>query len=369
MRRLAVIAPASLAQAATTDPAAGTDTGSSALLRGSDLRKRVAIPAAGLMAALLAAALASAGGTAVAGVARAAKRPPLTAYVSDYYPGTVTPIRLRTGRILKPVKVGRFPTAVAITPDGRTLYVVNHQSLSLVRTSTNKAVRKVNVPGYPWGSTTPIVFTPDSKIGFVSSDSWNGTITPITTASGKALRPIRVGHDPQAMAVTPNGRMAYVANYGSGTVTPISLASGRAVKPVKVGDGPSEIVITPDGKMAHVISAPHTVTPIRIATRKALKPIPVAPVSSGLALAPDGKIAYAIDWLYGVLTPIRVATGQALRRIHPGALISGVAFTPDSTLAYVASIGGTLTPIRTRDGRRGKVIKVHQVIEGIAIMP
>ena len=48
------------------------------------------------------------------------------------------------------------------------------------------------------------------------------------------------------IAITPNGKTAYVANVrSSGTVTPIKTATNSRLKPIKVGIGPNAIAITP----------------------------------------------------------------------------------------------------------------------------
>ncbi len=43
---------------------------------------------------------------------------------------------------------------------------------------------------------------------------------------------------------------AYVANGGSDAVTPINTATNKALKAIKVGNDPRAIAITPDGKTA-----------------------------------------------------------------------------------------------------------------------
>src|SRR5262249_40306894 len=48
------------------------------------------------------------------------------AYVADAGSGTVTPIRTATNTALPPIKVGRAPDTLAITPDGKTVYVANY---------------------------------------------------------------------------------------------------------------------------------------------------------------------------------------------------------------------------------------------------
>jgi YVTN family beta-propeller protein len=50
---------------------------------------------------------------------------------------------------------------------------------------------------------------------------------------------------PTAIATTPDGKIAYVANYYSGTVTPIRTATNTTERPVTVGRGPGPIAITP----------------------------------------------------------------------------------------------------------------------------
>ena len=46
-------------------------------------------------------------------------------------------------------------------------------------------------------------------------------MTPIATATNTAGKPIKVGAVPQAIAMTPDGKTAYVIS-GDGTATPIS---------------------------------------------------------------------------------------------------------------------------------------------------
>ena len=63
---------------------------------------------------------------------------------------------------------------------------------------------------------------------YVANDG-SGTVTPIPTATNTAGPPITVGGNPYAIAITPDGKTAYVANdIGAGTVTPIATATNTA---------------------------------------------------------------------------------------------------------------------------------------------
>jgi DNA-binding beta-propeller fold protein YncE len=77
---------------------------------------------------------------------------------------------------------------------------------------------------------------------------------------------------------------AYVGNEYDGTVTPIRTATNTAGAAIAVDGSPDAIAITPDGKTAYAAADdtqsdgtadPGTVTPIRTATNTAGPPIPV----------------------------------------------------------------------------------------------
>ena len=68
---------------------------------------------------------------------------------------------------------------------------------------------------------------------------------PIRTATNTPGTPITVGQQPEPIAITPDGKTAYVGNTGSDTVTPIRTATDTAGTPITVGYYPYAIAITP----------------------------------------------------------------------------------------------------------------------------
>ena len=66
-------------------------------------------------------------------------------------------------------------------------------------------------------------------------------MTPINTATNKALKPIHVGTSANDIAITPNGKTAYVtSNVG---VTPINTATNKPGKLIEIPGGAGLIVI------------------------------------------------------------------------------------------------------------------------------
>jgi YVTN family beta-propeller protein len=312
---------------------------------------------------------------------------PAVVYVASAGTGTVTPIKVATGRAAKPIPVGAGADAIAITPDGKTAFVAdygdngNGHSVTPIDVATGRAGAPIKVGSGP----DAIAITPDGKTAYVANygnQNGNGdTVTPVDVATGRTGAPIKVGKGPWAIAITPDGKTAYVANYGSNsgnTVTPIDVETGRPSPPVTVGEGPDGIAITPDGKTAYV--ADHgtgrrgTVTPIDVATGRTGTPIQVGTGPWGIAITPDGRTAYVADFgLNGhghTVTPIDAATGRAGAPIQVGKGPVAIAITPDGKTAYVANYGdGTVTPIDVATGRAGEPVKVGDSPLAIAITP
>jgi len=205
----------------------------------------------------------------------------------------------------------------AITPDGKTLYVSTILNTVVpISTATNKPEKPIKVGQGP----TVYAFSRDGRTAYViNSDA--GTVTPISTVTQTAGRPIKVGSGPESMVMTPNGETLYVVNQFSNNVTPIDVATGTARPPIKVGRNPSGIAITPNGETVYVVNASFTgtVTPIDVATNTAGAPITVGLGAAFIAITPNGKVAYVTDNGANAVTPIDVATNTAEPRIKVAA--------------------------------------------------
>jgi DNA-binding beta-propeller fold protein YncE len=180
-----------------------------------------------------------------------------------------------------------------------------------------------------------IAITPDGKTAYVANGG-AGSVTPIATATNTAGPPIIVGGTFVGyVAITPDGKTAY-ANSGFTTrVTPIDTATNTAGTPITVGFNPDQIVVSPDGKTVWVADAGNsgrgTVTPIDTATNTAGTPIPAGNGSGHLAITPDGKTVYVVNSDFGgggSVTPITTATNIAGPPIPVGSYPVAIAITP-----------------------------------------
>ena len=208
-------------------------------------------------------------------------------------------------------------------------------------------------------------------------------ITPIDASTGIAVRPIGLGAlSPVALAVAPGAKTLYVVAVGGdedgspGSVIPIATATDRPGRPIAVGTSPQAIAITPNGKMAYVLNGidaattpettPATVTPIDLATCTALHPIKVGTLPLSMTMSPNGKLLYVVDSSQSnpgepsAITPVDTATDTSApaiklaRNLVPFS-VSGLAFMSNSATAYAITSSG-IVPINTATGRLGKTI-------------
>jgi DNA-binding beta-propeller fold protein YncE len=328
-------------------------------------------------------------------------RPPILYVYSQNGPGgagTLTPISTATNTPGRPIHVGNSPFSngmgqVAITPDGRTAYVITGNSVTPVSTATGTAGKPIKVVSRGVFHPDFIAITPDGKTVYVATSA-TYTVTPINTATNTPGKPIRVGWYPGWIAITPDGKTAYVRTWSG--VTPISTANGTPGKPIRMhsGTGFAQVAITQDGKTAYATSGipsgrragTATLIPINTATNARGKPIDVGKGESGggIVFTPDGKTAYAVTVTPGecpgkcgigtaMVTPVSTATGMAGRPIKAGscrclgtASDGVIAITPDGKTVYVLS-GSTVTPISTATGTPGKPIHLGTVGSSMAI--
>jgi autotransporter-associated beta strand protein/YVTN family beta-propeller protein len=273
----------------------------------------------------------------------------VNAYISDPNPASnkVFVIDTTTNTIVgSPISTGLMPIGVAVTPDGRYVYIANNGSntVSVIDAVTDRVVGSVSVPAGPIG----VAVTPDGKYAFVTSSvffTFTGhTVSVINTATNTLVGPpISVGSGPIGVAFTPDGKFSYVANFNEGTASVINTATRTVVvPPIPLGSAtgsPVGVAATPDGKFVYVANVnASTVSVISTATNTVVKSIPVANGALGVAVTPNGKFVYVGNVNGNTVSVISTTTNTVVGNpITVGISPIGVAVTPDGKFVYVAN--------------------------------
>jgi YVTN family beta-propeller protein len=223
-----------------------------------------------------------------------------------------------------------------------------------------------------------VAIAPGGKTAYVANKG-SDTVSVVDTTSSRVLATIAVGDEPDAIAITPDGKKVYVANNGGGgSVSAINTATNAATEIQGVGAFARGVAITPDGKSAYVASeGSQGVAVIDVAKDIVRVPsINTEPAvehagATGVAVSPDGKSVYVTNQLTNNVAVINTETETVKpTRIPVGLTPTAIAVTPDGKTAYVAnSKASTVSIIDSAAGTANKFVIVGSEPHGIAVDP
>jgi len=189
---------------------------------------------------------------------------------------TIRVVDLNSNSIIgAPIEVGLAPAALAISPNGQYVYVVNYEdgnpgtgTMDVIRTSDNTVVATIGGFFGPFA----IALTPNGRYAYVTNFGSNNfapygsTVSVVDLMTNQIIDTVNVGIQPSGVAIT-NNCLVYVTNSnvlyagedftdltpGQGTVNIIDTKTNTVIAPtILVGDAPGGIFIAPNGKHAYV---------------------------------------------------------------------------------------------------------------------
>jgi DNA-binding beta-propeller fold protein YncE len=264
-----------------------------------------------------------------------------------------------------------------------TTYVLSGEgNLYAIPNATKVRGKKILLPG----GRQFMAITPNGRAIYVSGDEPNAVI-PVSTLTDKVGKPIEFGRQvPTQILITPNGKTAYVMGLTGDEIYPITTATNTVGKPIRAGlgfGGYYQMAITPDGKTLYDISSgkgnepPSYVIPISTATNTPGKPIKIQSTDAyEILMGPNGKTVYAIGRSATGTTevvPISTATNTPGQPGTAGGAAGALAITPDGRAVYFADKAlkdlDQVIPFSTAANTAGKLIKVDGMAGAIAVAP
>ncbi len=184
---------------------------------------------------------------------------------------------------------------------------------------------------------------PDGNIMVACTDSNAADV--IAPATGKSLRRIPLGAEPEAFDISPDGKTIYASNEDEGAASFIDAASGKKLASVKVGKEPEGVKLSADGKTLYVTSeVASLVHVIDTATTKVVKNIKVGKRPRRMAITPDGRELWVTNELDASVTIVATADHSVVATLKfevKGARSEdispvGIQMTRDGKRAFVA---------------------------------
>lgn len=273
------------------------------------------------------------------------------------------------------------PIEMAVSADGRTLYVVCQDSdeLRVVDAESGNLQKVIPIGHVPRG----ITLSPDGSRLYITN-AWSDTVSVIDTKTLEVVQTFATGFEPVGVVSDKANATLYVANRLSGDLSVINLKSGQEMKRLLAGRGASYLASSPDGKWiycTHIYPNPRAfrsppqseITVIDAESQTVVDRKPLHNVAGvfHIAVSADGKLGVAAQlrpknliplahvehgWAFGdslalfgtdVGSSVQIPIDE-LDRYY--ALPWGVAITPDNSKIFVTTAGSeSVTAIHVAD--------------------
>ena len=264
------------------------------------------------------------------------------AYVTNVGSKTISVVDLATNAVVADIPIDAGPPVyVAFTPDGSRAYVSVHDevrrapnSVVVLDTQTRAVIATIPAEAYPYA----LAISPNGRQVYVPNHDAN-LITVIDTTTNAVVNKITVKPNPHDVAFSVDGRRAYVANHASNLVTVLDTKNGAVLAEIAVPRSPHSIVMSPDGKRVYVVCYDaDVVAVIDPAAYTVTGTIPVKREPQSVKFAPDGKHAYIVNDGSNSVSVVDTETSQVTATVGVGQTPTDVFVAPDGKHAYVTNI-------------------------------
>ena len=182
------------------------------------------------------------------------------------------------------------------------------------------------------------------------------TVSLVDLGSGKVAATLPVGTGPHEIAVSPDGRLALVANYGAqqagSSLTVLDVPGAKVVKTIDLGEyrRPHGLVFLDNRRALVTSEASKNLLEVDVEAGKVTRAIPTGQeVSHMVAVTPDGSRAFVANIGSGSMTAVDLKAGKSLGDVKTGAGAEGIEVTPDGRQVWVTNRSAdTVTVVDTK---------------------
>jgi len=163
------------------------------------------------------------------------------AYVSSQEPGhfALVVIDLATRKVIRTVALDKTPRDLEYGHDGQVIYFTKAgvNAVEVLDPASDKIVAEI-----PTGVSPHYVNHFRNTLFGMAVVQGPGTLFLFDPMTKKPVSSIKVGNQPHWLAVSGDGKTAYVTNEGSNTLSVIDIASGKTTT-IAVGNQPRKVVV------------------------------------------------------------------------------------------------------------------------------
>jgi YVTN family beta-propeller protein len=265
-----------------------------------------------------------------------------------------------TNKVVGVIKDVEIVHGVTSAPDGSRIYLSNEalHTLDVVDAKSLKVTKRIHLSGRP----NNVAVTKDGRKVYVGIAQAPGALDVIDTVSLTNVKTTPVEGSIHNVYVTPDSKFAVAGSIPASTISIVDTTTDTLVRKIKMSSGirPMTFDWNADGSTKNIyvqLSNFHGLAVVDFASGKEIKRIEHPPVpgehahtdglqgapAHGLGVSPDGKTLWSTSKVYSHAYVLSLPDLAPLGTVFVGQHPEWVTFTPDSKFAYIGAAGDNMT--------------------------
>jgi YVTN family beta-propeller protein len=257
--------------------------------------------------------------------------------------GKVLAIDTASRRVAGTITTEGQPAAIALTPDGRRGYVMDltAQNVFVLDTVNDRLVKRIPVGTIQRAIIPPSVAAARSgtRVYVTNATTKDDHLLVIDTARDTIIGDHFVGIHPASVAVSPDGKLVYVAGCKlaciDGSLLALDADSGAVVFDVPLPSAPKAIALSPDGSRAYLGNPRTSTVGIVYLRTKTVETVATGAEPVDVAVDPHRPYVYVASHGDSRIDVVDMRTGAVIAHVALPDRPRAIALSPDGRLAYV----------------------------------
>jgi len=254
----------------------------------------------------------------------------------------------------------RIPHGITSAPDGSRVYISNEalHTLDAVDARSLSVIARVPLSGRP----NNVAISKDGRKVYVGIAQAPGALDVIDTIALKNVKTVPVTGAIHNVYVTPDGKFAVAGSIPASAISIVDTSTDQMVRTIKMTAGvrPMAFDTNPDGSTRRIfvqLSNYHGFAVVDFASGQEVARIEHPPIpgvhahndglqaapAHGLGVTPDGKQLWSTSKVYGYAYVHSLPDLKEIARVFVGQHPEWVTFSPDGRRIYIAAAGDNQT--------------------------